>query len=74
MFSQRGVLNLAHSDHDMEMLRRWTNAIQLNGIDSEILTPQQIKEMEPLIDINGRFPVAGGIYPAARRAFRAMMR
>jgi len=23
MFSQRGVLNLAHSDHDMEMLRRW---------------------------------------------------
>ena len=60
MFSQRGVLNLAHSDHDMEMLARWTNAIQLNGIDSEILTPQQIKEMEPLIDINARFPVAGG--------------
>ena len=60
MFSQRGVLNLAHSDHDMEMLRRWTNAIQLNGIDSEMLTAQQIKELEPLIDINARFPVAGG--------------
>ena len=60
MFSQRGVLNLAHSDHDMEMLKRWTNAIQLNGIDSEVLTPQQIKEMEPVIDINARFPVAGG--------------
>lgn len=60
MFSQRGLLSLAHSDHDLEMLRRWANAIQLNGIDSEILTPQQVKEIEPLIDINARFPVAGG--------------
>ena len=60
MFSQRGVLNLAHSDQEVELLRRWVNAIQLNGIDSELLTPQQIRELEPLIDINARFPVAGG--------------
>ena len=67
MFSQRGVLNLAHSDHDMEMLARWTNAIQLNGIDSEILTPQQIKEMEPLIDINAAVSRGRWIYPEAWR-------
>ena len=60
MFSQRGVLNLAHSDHDMEILARWNNAIQLNGIDAEMLTPQQIQQLEPFIDINARFPVAGG--------------
>ena len=60
MFSQRGLLVLAHSDHEMEMLRRWANAIQLNGIDSEILTPEQINEIEPLIDTNARFPVVGG--------------
>ena len=42
------------------MLRRWANAIQLNGIDSEILMPEQINEIEPLLDTNGRFPVVGG--------------
>ena len=38
MLSQRGVVNLAHSDHDMEMQRRWCNAICMSGVDSEMLT------------------------------------
>jgi sarcosine oxidase subunit beta len=60
MLSQRGVLTLAHSHHEMEMLRRWTNAIQINGVDSELLTPGDIKEVEPLINLNSRYPVHGG--------------
>src|SRR5215469_16209583 len=41
MLSQRGVLNLGHSEHDMELLRRWCNAILMSGVDSEMLTPEQ---------------------------------
>ena len=60
MFSQRGVLNLAHNDHEMELITRWQNAIRLNGIDSELVTPQQINEIEPLLNTRSRFPVVGG--------------
>jgi sarcosine oxidase, subunit beta len=60
MLSQRGVLSLAHSHHEMETMRRWANAIQLNGIDSEILTATQIKRLEPLINLDSRFPIYGG--------------
>ena len=61
MFSQRGVMNLAHNLHDLRELNRRVNAIRLNGIDSEILTPQQVKAFCPIIDIspNLRFPVMG---------------
>ena len=38
MFSQRGVLNLAHNLHDLRELERRVNANLLNGIDSEILS------------------------------------
>ena len=60
MMSQRGVLTLAHSHHDLEGLRRWANAIRINGIDSELLTPAQIKKLAPLINLNARFPIHGG--------------
>ena len=60
MMSQRGVLTLAHSDHDLEGLRRWANAIRINGIDSELMTPAQIKKFVPLINLDARFPVHGG--------------
>ena len=60
MLSQRGVLNLAHSDHELESLRRWANAIRINGIDSEVLAPEEIKKLVPLINLDARFPVHGG--------------
>ena len=60
MLSQRGVLTLAHSHHQLESLRRWANAIRVNGIDSELMTPNDIKELVPLINLNARFPVHGG--------------
>ncbi len=60
MLSQRGVLTLAHSHHELESLRRWANAIRINRIDSELMTPAQIKKLVPLINLNARFPVHGG--------------
>ena len=60
MLSQRGILTLAHSHHELENLRRWANAIQVNGIDSELMTREEIKKLEPLINLEARFPVHGG--------------
>ena len=60
MLSQRGVLNLGHSEHEMEMLRRWCNAIRMNGIDSEMLTREEIKRLAPPLNLDGRYPVLGG--------------
>jgi sarcosine oxidase, subunit beta len=60
MLSQRGVLNLAHSEHDLEIMRRWCNAICMNGIDSEMLTPREINQLAPPVNLQCRFPVIGG--------------
>jgi sarcosine oxidase subunit beta len=60
MLSQRGVLNLAHSTHDLEMQRRWANAIRMNGVDSDMLTPAEIQRLAPMINLNARFPIVGG--------------
>ena len=60
MFSQRGVLSVCNSRHEMEMYRRWANAIQMNGIDSEILTREDIKKRAPYLNLDCRFPIWGG--------------
>ena len=62
MFSQRGVLTIAHSEHELKEMSRRVHAIRLNGIDSEILNPEQIKKFVPIIDVdqNLRYPVMGG--------------
>ena len=61
MFSQRGLLHLAHSVHDMQEIGRRGYAIYLNGIDSEFLTPAQVKQMVPFINLNCRYPVLGAL-------------
>ena len=62
LFSQRGVLNLAHSLGDMREGRRRVNANQLNGIDAEWLTPEEVKAFCPIVNISPdvRYPVMGG--------------
>lgn len=60
MLSQRGVISLAHSEHELEINRRWANAVRMNDVDSDILTPAQIKKLVPLINLQSRFPIAGG--------------
>jgi sarcosine oxidase subunit beta len=61
MFSQRGVVNLAHNLHDMRELARRVHAIRLNGIDSEILTTAEVSRMIPALNCapNARYPVLG---------------
>ena len=62
MFSQRGVLTLAHTEHELKEMTRRVEAIRLNGIDSQVLSPHAIKQIVPIIDINPqlRYPVMGG--------------
>ncbi|MEC7571375.1 MAG: sarcosine oxidase subunit beta family protein [Pseudomonadota bacterium] len=64
MFSQRGVLTLAHSVHELKEMSRRVNAIRLNGIDSVVMTPAEVKKLVPIIDIspNLRYPVMGGFF------------
>ncbi|HLT01865.1 MAG TPA: sarcosine oxidase subunit beta family protein, partial [Geminicoccaceae bacterium] len=61
MFSQRGVLNLAHNLHDLQEIKRRLHANRLNGVDSEFLSPEQVKEMEPLLNTSrsARYPILG---------------
>jgi sarcosine oxidase subunit beta len=60
MLSQRGQVALAFSQHELEINRRWANAVRMNGVDAEVLTPAQIKKLLPIININSRFPILGG--------------
>ena len=64
MFSQRGVMNLGHTLQDMRDIVRRSSANQLNGIDSEVLTPAQIKHLEPTINISqqARYPILGASF------------
>ena len=61
MFSQRGVLNLGHNLQDMRDIERRVNANRLNGIDGEVVTPERVKEIAPLINISRdcRYPILG---------------
>lgn len=60
MLSQRGIMSLAHSEHELEINRRWANATHMSGVDSEILTPAEIKKLAPRINLESRYPVLGG--------------
>lgn len=63
MFSQRGLLNLAHSDAQMENYARRGNAMKLLGIDAELLDGRQVARQVPLLDCsrNARYPIVGGL-------------
>lgn len=60
MLSQRGLIQLAHSEHELEIIRRWCNANRMNKVDSEILSPAEIKRLAPPINLCARFPIFGG--------------
>ncbi|MGZ4154633.1 MAG: sarcosine oxidase subunit beta family protein [Actinomycetota bacterium] len=60
-FSQRGVLNLAHNLSDVRSSMRRVHANRLNGIDAEWLTPDQVREVCPIVNVSPdlRYPVMG---------------
>ncbi|GAA4195385.1 sarcosine oxidase subunit beta family protein [Streptosporangium oxazolinicum] len=64
LFSQRGVLNLAHSLQDVREGVRRVNANRLNGVDAEWLGPEEVKEVCPIVDVSpdARYPVLGATY------------
>ncbi|SEA29823.1 sarcosine oxidase subunit beta family protein [Rubrimonas cliftonensis] len=61
MFSQRGVMMLAHSVHDVQSFRRHISANRANGVDNEWLTPAQAQAYCPPLSIapDARYPVMG---------------
>ncbi|MBK8906459.1 MAG: sarcosine oxidase subunit beta family protein [Rhodospirillales bacterium] len=61
MFSQRGVINLAHNLQDVRASRRRLYANRLNGIDAEWLEPEQVKAFCPILNVSpdARYPVLG---------------
>ncbi|GGP11617.1 sarcosine oxidase subunit beta family protein [Nonomuraea glycinis] len=60
-FSQRGVLNLAHSLADVREARRRVNANRRSGVDAEWLDPDEVKKFCPIINVSerARYPVMG---------------
>lgn len=61
MYSARGVMMLAHNIHDVQVFKRHIHANRLNGIDNEWLTPEQVKEFCPPINLSAdaRYPIIG---------------
>lgn len=63
MVSQRGVLNLFHSDAQRDAAARRGNAMLLEGVEAQLLDQRQVKRLYPFLDFdNGRFPIQGGLY------------
>ena len=63
MYSPRGIINLAHSDAQMNAYARRGNAMRLNGIDAVLLGREDLKKMIPFADFSDtcRFPIHGGL-------------
>ena len=61
MFSQRGVLSLGHSLQEMRDIARRVNSNRLNGIDAELIGPDEIKRLVPIINTSpdSRYPILG---------------
>ncbi|MGB4828421.1 MAG: sarcosine oxidase subunit beta family protein, partial [Paracoccaceae bacterium] len=62
MVSQRGILNLIHTDAQRDAFVRRGNAMMLNGADAVLLDREQIRAMYPWLNFdNARFPIKGGL-------------
>jgi heterotetrameric sarcosine oxidase beta subunit len=62
MISQRGIMNLIHSDAQRDAFIRRGNAMMLNGADAELLDEAQIRKEYPFLNFDdARFPIKGGL-------------
>lgn len=62
MISQRGVLNLCHTDAQRDAYRRRGNAVRMSGDDAELLDAAQVRRLAPFLNFdNARFPIKGGL-------------
>ena len=64
MLSQRGQLNLCHSPAQMDAAARRGNIMRMNGIDAELLTPEEVRRKAPILDFSdqARFPIFGALW------------
>ncbi len=63
MLSQRGALNLAHSEADLASMAKLGNALRIAGIDAELMTREEVQKFVPLLDCSDdtRYPVHGAL-------------
>ncbi|MEM9205574.1 MAG: sarcosine oxidase subunit beta family protein [Pseudomonadota bacterium] len=64
MFSPRGLLNLCLTEHELRVFRRITAANAAEGLDTRFLSPEQVKEIVPIINDSpdARYPLLGALY------------
>lgn len=64
MFSQRGHMTLAHNDSSLRTMRWRAEVNKLQGVDSAVIDPQEIKKLAPYLDISKerRYPILGALY------------
>ena len=65
MFSPRGVLMLAQTEHERRGYLRTAHANALQGIETRFIGPDEVREICPIINVEGpRYPVLGGLWQA----------
>ena len=64
MFSQRGHLTLAHTDGGINTMRRRAEVNQIEGVDSRLIWPDEIKSLCPHLDVSDhpRYPILAALY------------
>ena len=63
MHSQRGIINLFHSDGQRDAFGRRGNAMVNQGDDAILMGRDQVRDMVPYLNFNSqRFPIYGGLY------------
>ncbi|MCF6115248.1 MAG: sarcosine oxidase subunit beta family protein [Mesorhizobium sp.] len=62
MVSQRGIINLYHTDAQRDAFRRRGNAMMLAGAGARLLGREELRAMVPFLNYdNARFPIKGGL-------------
>ncbi|NKB27168.1 MAG: sarcosine oxidase subunit beta family protein [Rhodobacteraceae bacterium] len=65
MFSPRGVMMLAQTEHEVRGYVRTAHANALQGVQTEFIGPARVKELCPIMNIDGpRYPVLGALWQA----------
>ena len=63
MFSPRGVIMLAQTEHEVRGYERTAHANALQGVSTQFIGPEKVKQLVPIINIHGpRYPVLGGLW------------
>ncbi|MFT4716731.1 MAG: sarcosine oxidase subunit beta [Paracoccaceae bacterium] len=63
MFSPRGVMMLAQTEHEIRGYKRTEHANRLQGIETSFISPKEVKKLVPIIELSGpRFPVLGALW------------